>query len=79
MFTSVGIDVKSNDIEACHKIGKSPNSSRETIVRFANRKFSKQTLYNRKTLKSTDKPTLGITNDVFMNENLTLLNNKISI
>ena len=27
VFANVGIDVKSNDIEACHRIGKSRNSS----------------------------------------------------
>ena len=54
LFTSIRIDVKSNDIEACHKIGKSRNSSKKTIVRFTNKKFSKQVLYNRKKLKSID-------------------------
>ena len=54
LFTSIGIDVKSNDIEACHKIGKSRSSSKKTIVRFTNKKFSKQVLYNRKKLKSID-------------------------
>ena len=34
VFANVGIDVKSNDIEACHRIGKSRNSSKKTIVRF---------------------------------------------
>ena len=54
LFTSIGIDVKSSDIEACHKIGKSRSSSKKTIVRFTNKKFSKQVLYNRKKLKSID-------------------------
>ena len=54
LFTSIGIDVKSNDIEACHKIGKSRSSSKKTIVRFTNKKFSNQVLYNRKKLKSID-------------------------
>ena len=77
MFTSVGIDVKSNDIEACHRIGKSQNSFKKTILRFTNRKFAKQALYNRKKLKSMDKSTLGFTSDVFINENLTTVNNRI--
>ena len=78
IFTSVGIDVKSYDIEACHRIGKSWNSSKKTIARFSNRKFAKQALYNRKKLKSIDKSTLGLTNDVFINENLTPMNNRIA-
>ena len=47
VFTNVGIDIKSYDIEACHRIGKSQNSSKKAIVRFSNRKFAKQALYNR--------------------------------
>ena len=78
VFTSVGIEVKSNDIEACHRIGKSQNSSKKTIVRFSNRKFAKQALYNRKKLKSIDKSTLGLTNDVFINKNLTPVDNRIA-
>ena len=31
VFTSIGIDVKSNDIEACHRIGKSQNSSKKQL------------------------------------------------
>ena len=51
VFTSVAIDVKSNDIEAFHKIGKSRDSSKRIIVHFTNRKFAKQTFYNRKKTK----------------------------
>ena len=78
VFISIGIDVKSSDIEACHRIGKSRYSSKKTILRFTNRKFSKQALYNRRKLKSIDKSTLGVTNDVFINENLTPVNNRIA-
>ena len=78
MFTSIGIDVKSNDIEACHRTGKSRNSSKKIILRFTNRKFAKQALYNSKKQKSIDKSTLGLTNDVFIKENLTPVNNRIA-
>ena len=78
VFTSAGFEVKSYDIEACHRIGKSRNSSKKTIVRFSNRKFAKQALYNMKKLKSKDKLTLGLTNDVFINENFTPVNNRIA-
>ena len=78
VFTSIGIDVKSNDIEACYRIGKSRNSSKKAIVRFTNRKFTKQALYNRKKLKSIHKSTLGLSNSVFINENLTPVNNRIA-
>ena len=75
VFTSVGIDVKSYDIKGCHRIGKSQNSSKKTIVRFSNRKFAKQALYNMKKLKLIDKSALGLANDEFINENLTPVNN----
>ena len=79
VFTFVSIGVKSYDIEACHRIVKSWNSSKKkTIVCFSNRKFAKQALYNRKKLKSIDKSALGLTNDVFINENLTPVNNRIA-
>ena len=78
VFTSFGIDVKSYNIGACHRIGKSRDSSKKTIVHFFNRKFAKQAPYNRKKLKSIDKLTLGLTNDVFINENLTPMNNRIA-
>ena len=31
VFANIGIDVKSNDIEACHRIGKSRNSSKKQL------------------------------------------------
>ena len=78
VFTSICIDVKSSTIEACDRIGKSRNSSKKTVVCFTNRKFAKQALCNRKKLKSIDKSTLVLTNDVFVNKNLVPVNNRIS-
>ena len=31
VFTSIGIDLKSDEIEACHRIGKSRNSSKKQL------------------------------------------------
>ena len=45
VFSSIGIDVKSNDIKASNRTGKSRNSSKKTIIRFTYRKFAKQALY----------------------------------
>ena len=78
VFTIIGINVKSNDIEACCRIGKSQNSSKKTIICFNNRKFAKQAVYKRKKLKSIDKSTLAVTNDVFIKENLTLVYSRIA-
>ena len=40
--------------------------------------FAKQALYKRKNLKSIDKSTLDLTNDVFINKNLIPMNNRIA-
>ena len=76
VFTSIGIDVKSKLVIELEKV--EIFQKKKTIVRFTNRKFAKQALYNRKKLKSIDKSTLGLTNDVFINENLTPVNNRIA-
>ena len=60
------------------ELGRAKIVKKKTIFRFSNRKFAKQALYNRKKLKSIDKSTLGLTNDVFINENLTPVNNRIA-
>ena len=41
-----------DNIEACHRIGKSKENSRKTIVRFINRKYCEYALVNGKKLKS---------------------------
>ena len=79
ILNSIDVKVTSVDIEACHRIGKSMKNSKRTIVRFVNRKFSKQALYNRKRLAKIDKHSLGLSNtNLFLNENLTIVNNRIA-
>ena len=79
ILNSIDVKVTSADIEACHRMGKSKNNSKKTIVRFVNRKFSKQALYNRKRLATVDKSPIGLSNaNIFVNENLTVINNKIA-
>lgn len=77
ILSKVDVNVSNNDIEACHRMGKSKNNSKKTIVRFVNRKFAKKALINRKKLITMDKSSLGLSNDVFINENLTPENGKI--
>ena len=44
--------VESLDIEDCHRIGKPDKAdSKETIIRFANRKYGKKALLSRKKKK----------------------------
>ena len=47
VLNEIQVDVSRSDIEACHRIGKSKNSSKKIIVRFINRKYAKNALLNR--------------------------------
>ena len=51
------VNVTTNDIEACHRVGKRDNKigSTKTIVRFVNRKNAKQALYNKKNFPESRK------------------------
>ena len=68
------VNVSAKDIEACHRVGVSKNSSKKTIVRFINRKHAKKTLLSRKNLRKSLSPNCN----VFINENLTVKNNEIA-
>ena len=46
--------ISDNELEACHRIGKSKGNSKKTIDRFRKRKFRKRTLYNKKKLASVN-------------------------
>ena len=50
ILRDIDVNVTTNDIEACHRVGKRDNKigSTKTIVRFVNRKNAKQALYNKK-------------------------------
>ena len=74
------VNVSSKDIEACHQIGKSKNSSKMTIVRLVHRKHAKKALANRKGLKNIDRTSIGLekSHRIFINENLASTNNKIA-
>ena len=75
----IDVKVSGNDIEACHRIGKSRDNSKKTIIRFVNRKNAKKALLNRKELKTIGKSSIGLSNtDIFINENLTPMNNKLA-
>ena len=67
----ISIDVSPEDIEACHGVGVSKNSSKKTI-RF--RKHAKKAVISRKNLRKSSLPNCN----VFFNENLTVKNNEIA-
>ena len=73
--------IEGNDIEACHRVVKFNNNKppRKTLVRFVNRKICLQALINRRKLRSFDTSTIGLDNtELYFNENLTPLNNKLA-
>ena len=74
ILNEITVNVSAKDIEACHRVGVSKNSSKKTIVRFINRKHAKKALLSRKNLRKSSSPNCS----VFINENLTVKNNKIA-
>ncbi|XP_060765748.1 uncharacterized protein LOC132873941 [Neoarius graeffei] len=67
---SKGIEVKSNNIEACHPLPRRSNTGKPAVImRFANRKHKMQLLKQGKKLKGSD---------VFLNEHLTKKNADIA-
>ena len=73
-LNEISIDVSPRDIEACHRVDVSKNSSKKPIVRFINRKHAKKALISRKDLRKRSLPN----SNVFINENLTMKNNEIA-
>ena len=57
ILTDISINVASNDIEFCHRIGKKDSriGSTKTIIHFVNRKHAKQALSNKKKLSQVKK------------------------
>ena len=77
IFTDINIDVASNDVEACHKIGKvTRTGSTKTIIHFVNRKHAKHGLCNKKQLSQVKKKyTFNTNNNPFcISKNLTRTN-----
>ena len=68
----ISVDVSPKDIEACHGVGVSKNSSKKTIIRF--RKHAKKAVISRKNLRKSSLPNCN----VFINDNLTVKNNEIA-
>ena len=70
--------VESLHIEDCHRIGKPDKAdSKETIIRFANRKYGKKALLSRKQ-KLGKCVKFNPNTKIFVNENLTMMNENIA-
>ena len=82
ILTDSNVNVASNGIEACHRIGKKVTriGSTKTIIRFINRKHAKQALYNKKKLSQVKKKyTFNPNNNpFFISENLTRMNESLA-
>ena len=74
ILNEVSVNVSPKDIETCHRVGVSKNSSKKTIVRFINRKHAKKALISRKSLRKSSSSNCN----VFINENVTVENNEIA-
>ena len=48
ILNKIDVNVSTKDIEACHRIGKSRENSKKTIIQFVNRKYAKKALLNKK-------------------------------
>ena len=71
------VHVTADDIETCHRIGKSKGNSKKTIVHFINRKHCKCALVKRKKLKSFNSGSIGLPK-LYFNKNLTEYNNTLA-
>ena len=83
ILRDVDVNIEKNDLEACHRIGKSDprSSSKKTIIRFVNRKYCKKALLNRKNLANINsevKYNFTRNNKIFINESLTKANESLS-
>ena len=79
-LSDIDINIESREVEECHRIGKSNNGSKKTIIRFANRKYCKKALLNRKQLERMiwKKHQLVGGSRIFINENLTVKNKHLA-
>ena len=80
ILSDTDVNVESREVEECHRIGKSNNGSKKTIIRFVNRKYCKKALLNRKQLERIDlkKHHLVSVTRIFINENLTVKNEHLA-
>ena len=79
IFDKIGSDLSNDEIEACHRIGKSKDNSKTTIIRLVNRKKCKSALFNRKKLRNIDTSSINLPNaQIYVNENLSPANQALA-
>ena len=77
----IEISVTTQDIEDCHRVGKSKNNPKKTFIPFSNQKYAQEALLNRKYFSNIDKSLIGLSNsnNIFINEKLTSANSKLAV
>ena len=79
IFDKIGVDLSNDEIEACHRIGKSKDNSKTTIIHLVNRKKCKSALFNRKKLRNIDTSSINLPNaQIYINENLSPANQALA-
>ena len=80
ILADTDVNVESREVEDCHRIGKSNNGSKKTIIRFINRTYCKKVLLNRKQLERIDLKKYQFVSGtkIFINENLTVKNEHLA-
>ena len=80
VLSDIDINVELKEVEDCHRIGKSNNGSKKTIIRFINRKYCKKALLKRKQLERIDLKKHKFVSDtrIFINENLKVKNEHLA-
>ena len=79
IFKAASIQISHDDVEDCHRIGKTKGNSKKTIVRLVNHKYCKQILYNRRKFKNFDGSKIVMSHiKRFVNANLTNYNHQLA-
>ena len=79
IFDKIGVDLSNDEIEACHRIGKSKDNSKTTIICLVNRKKCKSALFNRKKLRNIHTTSINLPNaQIYINENLSPANQALA-
>ena len=80
ILSDIDVNVESKEVEDCHRIGKSNNGSKKTIIRFINRKYCKKALLNWKHWRELifKKHQFESDTKIFINEDLTVKNEHLA-
>ena len=82
ILSDIGINIQSEEVEACHRFGKTDrkSKSKKTIIRLVNRKHCKKALHNKEKLSNVNnnKFSFNAETKLYINENLSPMNESIA-